>query len=231
MSNRGENLNNERIADYYTSLLHVSGADLTSFTSNTVYDGAGHVTGLSLSSAGDRVVINNYIMPEGCPTGSDCADSAMSSGTPLVKDWLNTFYPVGAIMLTTTPNNPMDKIFGTKWVLESRQRFTVGVGGYTDKNSDLFGFSAGGRNVFKLAKTKKTDFIGLIDPTVPRSWSLKGFPTNSILFFNNNNWNSYPDIKERQLELKEEMLNNGMSVIEEELSHEGFPNKFFENYM
>ena len=145
MPSRGENLSNERIADYYTSLLHVSGADLNSFTSNTVYDGAGHITGLSLSSAGDRVVINNYIMPEGCPTGSDCADSAMSSGTPVVKDWLNTFYPVGAIMLTTTPNNPMNKIIGTRWVLESSQRFTVGVGGYTDKNSDLFSFSAGGR--------------------------------------------------------------------------------------
>jgi len=98
-------------------------------------------------------------------------------------------------------------------------------------NLQVVGFSAGGRNVFKLAKEKNPDFIGLIDPTVPRSWSLKGFPTNSILFFNNNNWNSYPDIKERQLELKEEMLNNGMSVIEEELSHKGFPNKFFENYM
>ena len=98
-------------------------------------------------------------------------------------------------------------------------------------NLQVIGFSAGGRNVFKLAKTKNLDFIGLIDPTVPRSWSLEGFPTNSILFFNNNNWNSYPDIKERQLELKEEMLNNGMSVIEEELSHKDFPNKFFNNYM
>jgi len=98
-------------------------------------------------------------------------------------------------------------------------------------NLQVVGFSAGGRNVFKLAKAKKPNFIGLIDPTVPRSWSLEGFPQNSILFFNNNNWNSYPDIKERQLELKQGMLNNGMEVVEEELNHKLFPNKFFETYM
>ena len=166
MSNIGENLSNERIADYYTSLLHVSGADLTSFPSNTVYDGAGHVTGISLSSAGDRVVINNYIMPEGCPTGSDCADLTMSSENPRVKDWLNTFYPVGAIMLTTTPNNPMDKIFGTRWVLESSQRFIVGVGRGVDKNNDVYDFSAGGRgetNGDRAGKYKVT----LIDDNLP----------------------------------------------------------------
>ena len=95
----------------------------------------------------------------------------------------------------------------------------------------VVGFSAGGRNVFKIAKIKKPDFIGLIDPTVPKNWSLEGFPTNSTLFFNSNNWDSYPEIKERQLELKQEMLNSGMTVVEEELSHKIFPKEFFNIYI
>ena len=50
---------------------------------------------------------------------------------------------------------------------------------------EVTGFSAGGRNVFELTKAKNPDFVGLIDPSVPEDWSLDGFPTNSILFFNN----------------------------------------------
>ena len=98
-------------------------------------------------------------------------------------------------------------------------------------NLEVVGFSAGGRNVFKLAKKVKIDLLGLIDPTVPRSWSLEGFPINSILFFNNDNWSYYPDIKERQLELKDSMLDNGMIVVEEELNHREFPKAFFEEYI
>lgn len=98
-------------------------------------------------------------------------------------------------------------------------------------NLEVVGFSAGGRNVFKLAKKIRIDLLGLVDPTVPRSWSLEGFPSNSILFFNNDNWNYYPDIKERQIELKEVMLDNGMMVVEEELNHKDFPKVFFEEYI
>ena len=96
---------------------------------------------------------------------------------------------------------------------------------------EVVGFSAGGRNVFKLAKKIKIDLLGLIDPTVPRSWSLEGFPPTSILFFNNDNWGYYPDIKERQLELKESMVEEGMIVVEEELNHKDFPQVFFTNYI
>ena len=98
-------------------------------------------------------------------------------------------------------------------------------------NLEVVGFSAGGRNVFKLAKKIRIDLLGLIDPTVPISWSLEGFPPNSILFFNNDNWNYYPDIKERQLDLKDSMLENGMIVVEEELNHRDFPKIFFEEYI
>lgn len=97
----------------------------------------------------------------------------------------------------------------------------------------VVGFSAGGRNVFKLAKVKNPDFIGLIDPTVPISWSLEGFPSNSILFFNNNNWDSYPDIKERQKDLASNMKEKfgDESVKKTELNHKDIPKEFFETYM
>ena len=98
-------------------------------------------------------------------------------------------------------------------------------------NLDVVGFSAGGRNVFKLVKKIDATLVGLIDPTVPLSWSLEGFPTNSILFFNNDNWVKFPDIKERQRDLENEMKSKGMSVVEEDLIHKDFPNKFFDEYM
>ena len=87
-----ESLNQQRIADYYTSLFHVLCSDVTSFPLNEVYDGAGNTTGLSLSATQDRVVINNYIYPEGYDDNP--------------TEWLDAFFPVGVIMLTTTNNNP-----------------------------------------------------------------------------------------------------------------------------
>ena len=59
MSNKGQDLSTERIADYYTSLFHVLCSDIASSPLNEVYDGAGTMTGLSLSVLQDRVVINN----------------------------------------------------------------------------------------------------------------------------------------------------------------------------
>ena len=99
---------------------------------------------------------------------------------------------------------------------------------------EVTGFSAGGYNVFKLAKKVDIDFLGLIDPAVPTDWSLDGFPSgdNSILFFNNDNWGGpYIDIKERQIKLAKEMEDKGMKVVEEDLNHAYFPTKFFEEYI
>tara|TARA_R110000824_G_scaffold284128_1_gene472411 strand:- start:146 stop:655 length:510 start_codon:yes stop_codon:yes gene_type:complete len=98
---------------------------------------------------------------------------------------------------------------------------------------EVTGFSAGGRNVFELTKAKNPDFVGLIDPVVPRDWSLEGFPTDSILFFNNSNWpvDRLKGIRERQLLLGEVMLDKGMTVVEENLVHMDFPKIFFETYM
>jgi len=119
MANKGESLKGLRIADYYSSLLHLSGFNITLQEYNKVYDGVGNTSGLTLSSrtvgqtTTDRVDIQNYILPE----------------STIQRDWLDSFYPIGSIILTTTNDDPTNRIAGTKWVLESPGRFFVGVGG------------------------------------------------------------------------------------------------------
>ena len=122
-----ESLTNQFISDFYTSLLHLSGAELGD-TLNKVFDGAGNSTGLALS--GDRVIINNYIYPKG----------------PLTEptEWLDAFFPVGCIQLTFDDINPQTRIAGTTWEIVAEGRFLVGVGGHTDKNTDYRKFCEDG---------------------------------------------------------------------------------------
>ena len=117
--NIGESLKRLRIADYYTSLLHVSGADLSVLPNNDVYTGSGKTTGISLSSINDRVVINRYIEPVGFDTPTE---------------WLDAFFPINSIMLTMTNDNPTNRIAGTKWAPVASGRFLVGVGEGQDRN-------------------------------------------------------------------------------------------------
>jgi len=123
-----ESLENQFISDLYTSLLHLSGAELGKDL-NKVFDGKGNSTGLALS--GERVLINNYIYPQGFTTRE-----------PL--EWLDSFYPVGSIQLTITPDNPTNRIAGTTWVQVAQGRFLVGTGTLTDKNGDTREFCPGG---------------------------------------------------------------------------------------
>jgi len=122
-----ESLTNQFISDFYTSLLHLSGAELGD-SLNEVFDGAGNSTGLALS--GNRVVINNYIYPEGPTTPSE---------------WLEAFFPVGCIQLTFDNINPQTRIAGTTWEIVAEGRFLVGVGGFTDKNQDYRKFCEDGK--------------------------------------------------------------------------------------
>ena len=98
-------------------------------------------------------------------------------------------------------------------------------------NLEVVGFSAGGLNVFKLAPKIEIDLLVLLDPTVPKNWSLDGFPSNSILFFNSDTWEDLPTIQERQRDLKEAMIDKGMIVEKTDLIHKDFPKIFFETYM
>ena len=140
MPNEGEDLGNSRIADRYTSLLHLSGQTGFAYTYteagerdqafepgfrsdiNPIYDGAGTMTGVSLSSLDDRVIINNYIAPSGY-------------GTP--TEWLEAFYPIGSVIMTVNNNNPTGRIKGTKWCRVGEGRFFVGTGEDTVVNQSL----------------------------------------------------------------------------------------------
>tara|TARA_R110000824_G_scaffold356721_2_gene543970 strand:- start:10352 stop:11434 length:1083 start_codon:yes stop_codon:yes gene_type:complete len=115
-----ESLTNQFISDFYTSLLHLSGSELGD-SLNQVFDGAGNSTGLQLS--GNRVVINNYIYPEGAAENP--------------TEWLTAFFPVGCIQLTLDNVNPQTRIAGTTWEQIAQGRFLVGVGDFTDKNNDF----------------------------------------------------------------------------------------------
>lgn len=157
MPNRGEDLGNERIADYYTSLLHVSGADITVYphppsTINDIYTGGGKLTGLALSG-NDRVVFNNYVEPVGFDTQ---------------KEWLDAFFPINSIMLTATNDNPGNRIAGTKWAQEASGLFLVGEGVGNDRNDPAltYEFSAGSTG------TSSGDLVGqycvkVTDTTLP----------------------------------------------------------------
>lgn len=114
-----ESLKNQFISDLYTSLLHLSGAELgPNGPLNKVFDGAGNSTGLALS--GKRVVINNYIYPKGYSDRQ--------------TEWLDAFFPVGCLQLTFDDDDPSDRIAGTTWEQVAQGRFLVGVGSFTDKN-------------------------------------------------------------------------------------------------
>ena len=110
-----------------------------------VYDGAGNVTGISLSSVGDRVVINNYIEPV---------------GWNYQKEWLDAFFPINSVILTADYKNPGVRISGTKWVLESQGVFPVGVGTGTDKNNHSFTFTPGGLKNFGFLTLENGDRAG-----------------------------------------------------------------------
>ena len=127
-------LENQFISDLYTSLLHLSGAQLGPYGPlNKIFDGAGNSTGLALS--GKRVVINNYIYPIGFDPQTRPPDG--------ITEWLDAFFPVGCLQLTFHQSNPKDRIAGTDWRLVSQGRFLVGVGTFSDRNGDTFSFCPG----------------------------------------------------------------------------------------
>lgn len=110
-----ESLSGQFISDFYTSLLHVSGFTIEDELLQTVYDGAGNDSGLALS--GNRVAINNYIMPE----------------TNVLTFFLDAIYPVGCIFLTTEDTNPGTRLYGTQWERVSEGSFIAGVGSNSGK--------------------------------------------------------------------------------------------------
>lgn len=150
--NIGADFTNQFISDKYTSLLHLSAADMTSNNApgaiggaidyNGVYDGLGNYTGIGFSKPVEviqpagNVYINNLTMPrlagEGVMEGSGeaIAVEAASGGAPMsLYDYL---FPVGTIWLTindSPPKHPGALADGHDpgWKLISRGRFLAGV--------------------------------------------------------------------------------------------------------
>tara|TARA_R110002012_G_scaffold266418_1_gene449958 strand:+ start:160 stop:1314 length:1155 start_codon:yes stop_codon:yes gene_type:complete len=123
-------LENQFISDLYTSLIHLSGAELGPVGPlNKIFDGAGNSTGLALS--GKRVIVNNYVYPMG-----------FEARDPI--EWLDAFFPVGCLQLTLDDNDPTDRIAGTTWQQVAKGRFLVGTGTFTDKNGAQYEFCPGG---------------------------------------------------------------------------------------
>jgi|TARA_R110000851_G_scaffold171940_1_gene318304 hypothetical protein len=108
---------------------------------------------------------------------------------------------------------------------------------------ELTAFSGGGNNAFKmLNKGIKPDFLGLIDPSVPKGYAEKGHKShmsmprgsNTVFFFNHKNWGKTGGvgrIRKALVALKPILTEEGHNVNEEEMSHKKMPKAFFERYM
>ena len=97
----------------------------------------------------------------------------------------------------------------------------------------LTGYSLGGYLVFKVAQLTKVDKVGLIDPSIPRSFSISNFPKQpgSVIFtygspgmakyFNDGRW-----------EQLSKQLTDGKQIVERiEQSHDKFPSQFYKKYV
>ena len=110
-------LENQFISDRYTSLLHLSGSNLTD-NLDFIYDGLGNQTPIQVSN--DTVVINNVEQPP--------------SLTNSTVKFFDLMFPVNSIYLTADNTNPNTRFSGTTWELVSEGRYLAGVGTGSDKN-------------------------------------------------------------------------------------------------
>lgn len=116
-------LENQFISDRYTSLLHLSGNNLTGEL-DYIYDGLGNQTPIQISD--DTVVINNVEQP------------STTSKTTL----FDIIFPINTIYLTVDNVNPETRFTGTTWEQVSEGRYLAGVGTGTDKNNTTQSFTS-----------------------------------------------------------------------------------------
>ena len=105
-------------------------------------------------------------------------------------------------------------------------------GGFT--TIDVIGFSQGGLNAYRFTNTIGTplNFLGLIDPSIESDWSTNNFPTNSKLFYNNDNWAEKYD--NGYTKYRNELANamGEVNAVEDKtIKHLKFPAEFFTKYM
>ena len=143
------------------------------------------------------------------------------------KEWMMTKLPGVADMYDTI----IKKDYYNKDLTDAM--IEVKEGGFT--TIDVIGFSQGGINAYRFANRIGKDFplnmLGLIDPSIDSDWSLIGFPSNSILFYNNDNWSKKHD--NTYTKYRKELANamEGTVVQNPTIKHLDFPTKFFDTYM
>ena len=113
----GADFTNQFISDRYTSLIHLSGNNLTE-DFDGVYDGKGNYTGIEISTS--DVSIHNVTM--------------LKSATDTTL--LDMIYPINSIFLSIENVNPSTRFIGSEWELVSEGLFLAGVGTGTDKNGN-----------------------------------------------------------------------------------------------
>ena len=129
----GADLTNQFISDKYTSLLHLSGAQMTSplaedQSAHGVYDGKGNYTGIGVTTT--SISFNNITMPKS------------TTDTTLV----DYFFPIGSIFISLDNVNPGVRMTETVWELVSTGLFLAGVGTGTDRNDTSAAITAGDTN-------------------------------------------------------------------------------------
>ena len=113
----GADFTNQFISDRYTSLIHLSGNNLTE-DFDGVYDGKGNYTGIEISTS--DVSIHNVTM--------------LKSATDTTL--LDMIYPINSIFLSIENVNPGTRFIGSEWELVSEGLFLAGIGTGTDKNGN-----------------------------------------------------------------------------------------------
>jgi hypothetical protein len=101
-----ESLTNTNISETYVGVLHAKGEAIPATGLQDVYDGFGNKSALKIGQAGKGIDID----------GS------------LGASFINTLYPVGAVIFSADNTNPGVRFSGTTWIQEAAGRFIAGVG-------------------------------------------------------------------------------------------------------
>ena len=101
-----ESLTNTNISETYVGVLHAKGEAIPATGLQDVYDGFGNKSALKIGQAGKGIDID----------GS------------LGASFINTLYPVGAVLFSADNTNPGVRFSGTTWIQEAAGRFIAGVG-------------------------------------------------------------------------------------------------------
>jgi len=91
------------------------------------------------------------------------------------------------------------------------------------KIKSVTGFSAGQKFTLPAMRTGNYEFIGLIDPYIPKF--ISSLPANTVMISNHNQWGSYPEAVTALKQMEDSKISKF-----ENIPHLEMPKKFFEEY-